>query len=163
MLLLRKGIEIGWSSEEPDEAAGHQAAYDRLLQEAIDLFVSTSSPAGTSFHLTPQDTPALCWGRVDRTSTAEVVPFAIKAGTLIKVCLVQAWRMLRQQDVRAPQQPHLLTGPGSARRLICAYHHPSYSPCSSSGMFLPCWRNLSADVRTMCRPGALQVSQSPQP
>ena len=75
---------------------------------------------------------------VDRTRTAEVVPFAIKAGTLNKVCLVQAWRMLRQQDVRAPQQPPLLTGPGSARRLLCVYHHPSYSHCSSSGIFLPC-------------------------
>ena len=74
---------------------------------------------------------------VNRTRIAEVVPFAVKAGTLTKGCRLQAWRMLHQQDARAPQQPPLLTGPGSARRLLCVCHHPSYSPCSSSGMFLP--------------------------
>lgn len=48
VLLLRQGIESGWGSEEPGRAAGQQPAYDRLLQEAIDLFVTAGALPGAT-------------------------------------------------------------------------------------------------------------------
>ena len=50
--LLRQGLESGWQSEEAGHAAwqpaGQALAYDRLLQEAIDLFVGSGAPSGAA-------------------------------------------------------------------------------------------------------------------
>ncbi|CAK0783658.1 hypothetical protein CVIRNUC_006857 [Coccomyxa viridis] len=48
--LLRQGLDSGWQSEGVGHAAGQPAgqalAYDRLLQEAIDLFVGSAASSG---------------------------------------------------------------------------------------------------------------------
>ncbi len=46
MQLLKQGIDSGWGSAEPFQVAGQHVAYDRLLQEAIDLFVTSGGPTG---------------------------------------------------------------------------------------------------------------------
>lgn len=46
MQLLKQGIDSGWGSKGPVQAAGQQVAYDRLLQEAIDLFVTSGGCTG---------------------------------------------------------------------------------------------------------------------
>ncbi len=49
--LLRQGTESSWGRDGPSQAAGQQVAYGRLLQEAIDLFVTSGSPTGMSLDL----------------------------------------------------------------------------------------------------------------
>lgn len=50
--LLRQGLDSGWQSEGVGHAAGQPAgqalAYDRLLQEAIDLFVGSAASSGAA-------------------------------------------------------------------------------------------------------------------
>ena len=48
MQLLKQGIDSSWGSEGPFQAAGQQGAYDGLLQEAIDLFVTSGGRTGAS-------------------------------------------------------------------------------------------------------------------
>ena len=53
--LLGQGLESGWQSEGVGHAAGQPAgqalAYDRLLQEAIDLFVGSGVSPGAPLDL----------------------------------------------------------------------------------------------------------------
>ena len=53
--LLRQGLDSGWQSEGAEHAAGQPAgqalAYDRLLQEGIDLFVGSGAPSGAALDM----------------------------------------------------------------------------------------------------------------
>ena len=68
MRLLRQGLESGWQSEgighPAVQPAGQALAYDRLLQEAIDLFVGSGAPSGAALAMLKDMLRHTCSGHV---------------------------------------------------------------------------------------------------
>ncbi|CAL5222816.1 g5235 [Coccomyxa viridis] len=95
--LLKQGIDSGWGSAEPFQAAGQHVAYDRLLQEAIDLFVTSGGPTGLESTVAARSEGPAAASSLDRSWLSAETSLRLFPAQLQSLLQLRTEQMLKEE------------------------------------------------------------------